>query len=79
MTGIAALAAIASRLADYVVAVAASVAVLFIAINGVRLIASAGNPRRQAEARSGLISAAVGLGIALSAGLLAKLLVGALR
>lgn len=79
MTGIARVVAIATRLTDYVTAVAVSVSMLFMAINGVRLIVSAGNPRRQAEARSGLLAAALGLVLALSAGLLAQLLVGALR
>lgn len=69
----------ASRLTNYVTAVAASVAVLFMAINGVRWTMSSGNPARQAEAKNGLLSAAAGLAIALSAGLIVNLVVAALR
>lgn len=69
----------ASRLTNYVTAVAASVAVLFMAINGVRWTMSSGNPARQAEAKNGLMSAAAGLAIALSAGLIVNLVVAALR
>lgn len=79
MSGIGAVATIAGRLTGYVTAVAVSVAVLFIAVNGVRLILSAGNPRRAADARTGLLAAAAGLAVALSAGLLAQLVVAALR
>lgn|GEM_PF-6034873 len=71
--------AFASRLANDVTAVAASVAVLFVAINGVRYSLSAGNPARQAEAKAGLVAAAVGLVVALSANLIVQLVVGALR
>jgi hypothetical protein len=77
--GIGSVAAIAGRLAGYVSAIAVAVAVLFIAFNGLRWIISAGNPRHQAEARAGLLAAGVGLAIALSAGLLASLVVGALK
>lgn len=69
----------ASRLTNYVTAVAASVAVLFIAVNGVRWTMSSGNPARQAEAKNGLVSATVGLAIALSANLVVNLVVAALR
>ncbi len=77
--GIGAVSAIASHLADDVTAIAASVAVLFIAINGVKYIASSGNSARQYEAKSGLVAAAVGLAVALSANVLVGLVVGALR
>lgn len=78
LPGIAAVSAIATRLADDVTAVAASLAVLFIAINGVKYIASSGNASRQYEAKSGLVSAAVGLALALSANVLVHLVIGAL-
>ncbi|MHB8342289.1 MAG: hypothetical protein ACYDB7_14145 [Mycobacteriales bacterium] len=77
-SGIALVTAFAGRLAGYVTAVAASVAVLFIALNGVKYIASSGNTHRQFEAKSGLVTAAVGLAIALSANLVVQLVVGAL-
>ncbi len=69
----------ATKLTGYVTAVAASVAVLFIAINGVRWSMSAGSPLRQAEARHGLVAAAVGLAIALSANVVVALVVSALQ
>ena len=69
----------ASRLTTYVTVVAASVAVLFIALNGIRWTMSSGNHTRQAEARAGLLAAAAGLAIALSAGLIVHLVVAALR
>ena len=69
----------AGRLTTYVTAVAASVAVLFIAVNGIRWTMSSGNPGRQAEARAGLLAAVAGLAIALSAGLIVHLVVAALR
>ncbi|HVE95041.1 MAG TPA: hypothetical protein VNB24_08985 [Acidimicrobiales bacterium] len=69
----------ATKLTNYVTAIAASVAVLFMAINGVRWTVSSGNPVRQAEAKTGLVAAAVGLAIALSANLIVNLVVAALR
>lgn len=69
----------ASRLTNYVTAIAASVAVLFMSVNGVRWTMSSGNPARQAEAKAGLVSAAAGLAIALSANLVVNLVVAALR
>ena len=69
----------ATRLTNYVTAVAASVAVLFMAISGVRWTMSSGNPMRQTEARNGLVAAAAGLAIALSANLIVTLVVSALR
>ena len=78
-SGIGRVAAFAGHLADDVTAVAVSIAVLFIGINGVRWVISSGNPHRQAEAKSGLFAAGVGLAITLSAGLLARLIVAALR
>lgn len=77
--GIASVAAIAGRLAGYVTALAVSVAVLCIAVNGVRWMISTGNPHRQAEARSGLLAAGLGLAITLSAGLLAQLVIAAVK
>lgn len=71
--------AFAGRLTSDVTAVAASVAVLFIAINGVRWTTSGGNPHRQAEARSGLLAAVGGLAVALSANLIVSLILAALR
>ena len=77
--GIGQVTAFAARLTDYVTAVAASVAVLFIALNGMRWTASSGNPHRQADARSGLVSAVVGLALVLSANLIVNLVLAALR
>ena len=77
--GIAEVQQFASRLTNYVTAVAASVAVLFIAVNGVRWTMSSGNPAKQAEAKNGLAAAGVGLAIALSANLVVNLVVAALR
>jgi hypothetical protein len=77
--GIAEVQRFASRLTNYVTAVAASVAILFIAVNGIRWTMSSGNPARQAEAKNGLVAAAAGLAIALSANLVVNLVVAALR
>ena len=49
------------RLDSDVTAIAVTAAVLFAAIAGVKFIASAGSPQRQAEARSSLAAAIVGL------------------
>lgn len=78
-TGIAEVRSFATRLTGYVTAVAASVAVLFIAVNGVRWTMSSGNPLRQGEARHGLVAAGAGLAIALSANVLVNLVVSALQ
>jgi hypothetical protein len=77
--GIAEVKAFASKLTGYVTAVAASVAVLFMAVNGLRWTMSSGNPMRQAEARNGLVAAAAGLAIALSAGVIVNLVIAALK
>jgi hypothetical protein len=77
--GIAEVQRFASRLTNYVTAVAASVAILFIAVNGIRWTMSSGNPARQAEAKNGLVAAGAGLAIALSANLVVNLVVAALR
>ncbi|MDT4922628.1 MAG: Type secretion system pilin [Pseudonocardiales bacterium] len=77
--GIAEVQRFASRLTNYVTAVAASVAILFIAVNGIRWTMSSGNPSRQAEAKNGLVAAGAGLAIALSANLVVNLVVAALR
>lgn len=69
----------ASKLTNYVTALAASVAVLFMAISGIRWTMSAGNPMRQTEARNGLVSAAAGLAIALSANVIVSLVIAALQ
>lgn len=76
--GIAEVQRFASRLTNYVTAVAASVAVLFIAVNGVRWTMSSGNPAKQADAKNGLTAAGTGLAIALSANLVVNLVVAAL-
>lgn len=76
--GVAQVQRFASRLTNYVTAVAASVAVLFMAVNGIRYTVSNGNPSRQIEAKNGLLSAAVGLAVALSANVLVQLVVAAL-
>jgi hypothetical protein len=78
-TGIGVVKTFATRLTSYVTAIAASVAVLFMAVNGVRWTMSSGHPGKQAEARQGLVAAAAGLAIALSAGLIVSLVVGALQ
>jgi hypothetical protein len=78
-SGIAEVQRFASRLTNYVTAVAASIAILFIAVNGVRWTMSSGNPARQAEAKNGLVAAGTGLAIALSANLVVNLVVAALR
>jgi hypothetical protein len=77
--GLGALTGLADRLASDVTVVAASVALLFIALNGVKWIASGSSSARQYEARSGLASAAAGLMIALSANVLVHLIVRAVR
>lgn len=77
--GIAEVQRFASRLTNYVTAVAASVAILFIAVNGIRWTMSSGNPAKQAEAKNGLVAAGAGLAIALSANLVVNLVVAALR
>ena len=69
----------ATRLTNYVTAIAASVAVLFMALNGIRWTMSGGNPMRQTEARGGLVAAAAGLAIALSAGIIVNLVIAALQ
>jgi hypothetical protein len=55
--GIAEVQRFASSLTNDVTAVAASIATLFIAVNGVRWTMSSGNPSRHAEAKNGLVSA----------------------
>ena len=77
--GIAEVKSFASKLTSYVTAIAASVAVLFMAVNGLRWTMSSGNPSRQAEARNGLVAAAAGLAIALSAGVIVNLVIAALQ
>ena len=77
--GIEAVRAVVARLANYVTAIAAGVAVLFVAINGVRLTISDGSPIRRQEAKSGLVSALTGLAVALSANVIVQLVVAALR
>jgi hypothetical protein len=77
--GIGAVTAFAAQLTDYVTAIAASIAVLFIAINGLRWTTSGGNPGRQAEAKAGLTSAVVGLALAVSANLIVNLVLSALK
>jgi hypothetical protein len=69
----------AGKLTNYITAIAASVAVLFMAISGIRWTMSSGNPMRQSEARNGLVSAAAGLAIALSANVIVSLVIAALQ
>jgi hypothetical protein len=69
----------AAKLTNYVTALAASVAVLFMSISGVRWTMSSGNPARQADAKNSLVSAAAGLAIALSANVIVQLVVSALQ
>lgn len=76
--GIDAVRSFAQRLTNYVTAIAASVAVLFLAINGVRYTTSGGNHLRQVDAKNGLVSAAIGLAVALSANLIVSLVISAL-
>jgi hypothetical protein len=77
--GVGQLSAFAGRLTTYVTAVAASIAVLFMAWNGVRMMMASGDPARQAEARGGLVAAGLGLAVVLCAGLIVHLVVAALR
>lgn len=77
--GIAEVKSFATKLTGYVTAIAASVAILFMAVNGLRWTMSSGNPMRQAEARNGLVAAAAGLAIALSAGVIVNLVIAALN
>jgi len=77
--GMAQVKSFADHLANYVTAIAATVAVLFIAINGVKYTTAGGNPSRQLEARNGLIAAGAGLAIALSARVIVGLVVSALH
>jgi hypothetical protein len=77
--GISNVASFAGHLATDVAAIATSIAVLFIALNGLRWITSAGHPGRQAEARGGLVAAVIGLAITLSAAVLVQVVVGALK
>lgn len=76
--GIESVKAFAGRLTTYVTAIAASIAVLFMAVNGIRYITSGGNPIKQSEAKNGIVSAGVGLAVALSANVLVQLVVSAL-
>jgi hypothetical protein len=69
----------ATKLTGYVTAVAASVAILFMAVNGLRWTMSSGNPMKQTEARHGLVAAAAGLAIVLSAGVIVNLVIAALQ
>jgi hypothetical protein len=55
--GMAQVKSFANNLANYVTAIAASVAVLFIAINGVKYTTAGGNPSKQLEAKNGLVAA----------------------
>jgi hypothetical protein len=77
--GMAQVKAFANNLANYVTAIAASVAVLFIAINGVKYTTAGGNPSKQLEAKNGLVAAGAGLAIALSARVIVGLVVSALQ
>ncbi|MHB8339560.1 MAG: hypothetical protein ACYDB7_00060 [Mycobacteriales bacterium] len=70
---------LAANLTDDITAIAASVAVLFLAVNGVKYIVSGGNSARQTEAKTGMAAAAVGLVIALSASVLVALVLAALQ
>ncbi len=77
--GIAEVKSFASKLTGYVTAVAASIAILFMAVNGLRWTMSSGNPMRQTEARHGLVAAAAGLAIVLSANVIVNLVIAALQ
>ena len=77
--GIAEVKSFASKLTGYVTAVAASVAILFMAVNGLRWTMSSGNPMRQTEARHGLVAAVAGLAIVLSANVIVNLVIAALQ
>jgi uncharacterized membrane protein (DUF441 family) len=77
--GMAQVKSFANNLANYVTAIAASVAVLFIAINGVKYTSAGGNPSKQLEAKNGLVAAGAGLAIALSARVIVGLVVAALQ
>jgi hypothetical protein len=70
---------LATNLTNDVTGIAAAVAVLFIALNGIRYITAGGNPGRQSEAKSGIAAAAVGLAVALSANVVVHVVLAALR
>ncbi len=58
--------------------VIAAVAVLIIVIQGIKFMLSSGEPQKAADARKGIIYALVGLGVALSAEAVVRLVIGKL-
>ncbi len=58
--------------------VIAAVAVLIIVIQGIKFMLSNGEPQKAADARKGIIYALVGLGVALSAEAVVRLVIGKL-
>ena len=58
--------------------VIAAVAVLIIVIQGIRFVLSAGDSQKAADARKGVIYAAVGLVVALSAEVVVRVVIGKL-
>lgn len=53
-----------------------AVAVVIIIVQGIRFILSGGDPQKATDARKGVIYAAVGLGVAVSAEIIVQLVVG---
>lgn len=68
-----------ANLTTDVTAVAAGIAVLVVAVNGVRYLASGGNPGRQADARAGITAAAAGLAVVLLAGVIVNIVLAAVK
>ena len=64
--------------AGIVFGVIAAVAVLIIVIQGIRFVLSAGDSQKAADARKGVIYAAVGLVVALSAEVVVRVVIGKL-
>lgn len=56
--------------------VIAAVAVIIIVIQGIRFVLSGGDPQKAADARKGIIYAVVGLGVAISAELIVRFVIG---
>lgn len=61
------------RVAGLLVALAASLALIFLVLAGIKYIVAGGDSRQIEEAKQSLIYAGIGLGIALSASLLSRL------
>jgi Type IV secretion system pilin len=65
-------------LLSIVFGILAAVTILIIIIQGIRFITSSGDAQKAGEARKGIIYALVGLGVAISAEVIVRLVVGKL-